>query len=85
MKGNKDHLCGLLDVGNFEHNVKAVSRGYEEYVLSVGDFDETIFISGNEPMSEIFNNSDKMSDLSERMRAKRTEQQQLESVSAENL
>jgi hypothetical protein len=33
-----------LDQGCFEFSYKAVSKTYEEYVLSEGDFDERIFL-----------------------------------------
>jgi hypothetical protein len=44
LKGDASTLCGILDQGNFDLNYKAVSKAYEEYVLSEGDFDERIFL-----------------------------------------
>ncbi|XP_029191075.1 retinoblastoma-like protein 1 [Acropora muricata] len=44
LKGNEEILTGILDQGNFEHNCKSINKEYEEYVLSVGDFDERIFL-----------------------------------------
>ncbi|XP_020631199.1 retinoblastoma-like protein 1 [Orbicella faveolata] len=44
LKGNEENLTGILDQGNFEQNCKSVNKEYEEYVLSVGDFDERIFL-----------------------------------------
>lgn len=44
LRGTKDTYHSLLDVSNFELNFKAVNKLYEEYVLSVGDFDERIFL-----------------------------------------
>eukprot|EP00062_Callorhinchus_milii_P026131 gi/632987888/ref/XP_007882806.1/ PREDICTED: retinoblastoma-like protein 1 [Callorhinchus milii] len=44
LKGNSEYLVGLLDVANFTDNNKAINREYEEYVLTVGDFDERIFL-----------------------------------------
>ncbi|XP_067904818.1 retinoblastoma-like protein 1 isoform X2 [Heterodontus francisci] len=44
LKGNSEHLIGLLDVNNFADNTKAINKEYEEYVLTVGDFDERIFL-----------------------------------------
>lgn len=34
----------LLDVVNFDFNYKAINKRYEQYVLSVGEFDERIFL-----------------------------------------
>ncbi|XP_078410896.1 retinoblastoma-like protein 1 isoform X2 [Cetorhinus maximus] len=44
LKGNSELLIGLLDVNNFTDNNKAINKEYEEYVLTVGDFDERIFL-----------------------------------------
>ncbi|XP_050352885.1 retinoblastoma-like protein 2 isoform X1 [Nymphalis io] len=44
LKGNSDDLTGLLDIGNFDVNVKSLNNLYETYVLSVGEFDERIFL-----------------------------------------
>uniref|UniRef100_A0A0L8H0F6 Retinoblastoma-associated protein A-box domain-containing protein n=1 Tax=Octopus bimaculoides TaxID=37653 RepID=A0A0L8H0F6_OCTBM len=44
LRGNESNLAGVLDTGNFEANFKAINRAYGEYVLRVGDFDETIFL-----------------------------------------
>ncbi|XP_019716014.1 retinoblastoma-like protein 1 [Hippocampus comes] len=44
LKGNEDLLTELLDPHNFIDNNKALNRQYEEYVLTVGDFDERIFL-----------------------------------------
>ncbi|XP_047519291.1 retinoblastoma-like protein 1 [Pieris napi] len=40
---SEDHL-GILDIGNFDVNVKSLNNLYETYVLSVGEFDERIFL-----------------------------------------
>ncbi|KAG8517856.1 Retinoblastoma-like protein 1, partial [Galemys pyrenaicus] len=37
----------LLDLSNFTDNSKAVNKEYEEYVLTVGDFDERIFLGAD--------------------------------------
>ncbi|XP_036178245.1 retinoblastoma-like protein 1 isoform X1 [Myotis myotis] len=37
----------LLDFSNFTDNSKAVNKEYEEYVLTVGDFDERIFLGAD--------------------------------------
>ncbi|CAH2089413.1 unnamed protein product [Euphydryas editha] len=44
LKGNSEDLTGLLDIGNFDVNVKSLNNLYETYVLSVGEFDERIFL-----------------------------------------
>uniref|UniRef100_A0A8P4KGJ7 Retinoblastoma-like protein 1 n=1 Tax=Dicentrarchus labrax TaxID=13489 RepID=A0A8P4KGJ7_DICLA len=44
LKGNEDQLTELLDPQNFIDNNKAINREYEEYVLTVGDFDERVFL-----------------------------------------
>ncbi|XP_068725602.1 retinoblastoma-like protein 1 [Montipora capricornis] len=44
LKGNEENLTGVLDQGNFDQNCKSLNKEYEEYVLSVGDFDERIFL-----------------------------------------
>ncbi|KAJ0174200.1 hypothetical protein K1T71_010346 [Dendrolimus kikuchii] len=43
LKGNSDQL-GVLDIGNFDNNLKSLNYLYETYVLSVGEFDERIFL-----------------------------------------
>uniref|UniRef100_A0A8P4G9Y5 Retinoblastoma-like protein 1 n=1 Tax=Dicentrarchus labrax TaxID=13489 RepID=A0A8P4G9Y5_DICLA len=40
----QDQLTELLDPQNFIDNNKAINREYEEYVLTVGDFDERVFL-----------------------------------------
>ncbi|XP_060775164.1 retinoblastoma-like protein 1 isoform X2 [Neoarius graeffei] len=47
LKGDKDTLTGLLDTPNFQDNNKAINREYEEYVLTVGDFDERVFLGAD--------------------------------------
>ncbi|KAM9682918.1 retinoblastoma-like protein 1 isoform 2-T2 [Dama dama] len=37
----------LLDLSSFADNSKAVNKEYEEYVLTVGDFDERIFLGAD--------------------------------------
>uniref|UniRef100_A0A665TGE5 Retinoblastoma-like protein 1 n=1 Tax=Echeneis naucrates TaxID=173247 RepID=A0A665TGE5_ECHNA len=40
-------LTELLDPQNFIDNNKAINREYEEYVLTVGDFDERVFLGAD--------------------------------------
>ncbi|KAL7742682.1 hypothetical protein ACLKA6_005140 [Drosophila palustris] len=40
--GKKDTLLGLVANENFERNLKSLNISYEQYVLSVGEFDERI-------------------------------------------
>ncbi|XP_048483799.1 retinoblastoma-like protein 1 [Plutella xylostella] len=47
LKGDSKSLLGILDVGNFDVNLKSVNNIYETYVLSVGEFDERIFLGEN--------------------------------------
>lgn len=43
LKGDPD-LNLLLDAVNFDFNYKAINKRYEQFVLSVGEFDERIFL-----------------------------------------
>ncbi|XP_061779729.1 retinoblastoma-like protein 1 isoform X1 [Nerophis lumbriciformis] len=47
LKGNEELLTELLDPQNFIDNNKALNREYEEYVLTMGDFDERIFLDAD--------------------------------------
>ncbi|KAH8325365.1 hypothetical protein KR067_003087 [Drosophila pandora] len=40
--GQRDTMLGLLANENFERNLKSLNISYEQYVLSVGEFDERI-------------------------------------------
>ena len=44
LKGDNDTLTGLLEIPNFESNVKSVRKAYEAYVLSIGEYDERVFL-----------------------------------------
>lgn len=39
-----DPPAGVLDIGTFDSNLKSLNNLYETYVLSVGEFDERIFL-----------------------------------------
>ncbi|GLD58057.1 retinoblastoma-like protein 1, partial [Lates japonicus] len=47
LKGNEELLTEMLDPQNFIDNNKAINREYEEYVLTVGDFDERVFLGAD--------------------------------------
>ena len=73
LKGNSENFSGILDVNNFEANLKAINKLYEEHVLNVGDFDERIFLGDTE--QDIGTSpSHGVGDLSEKMQAKRLRQ-----------
>ncbi|XP_006003016.1 retinoblastoma-like protein 2 [Latimeria chalumnae] len=44
LKGKEENLLGFLDPGHFGDSLKAVNKAYDEYVLSVGNLDERIFL-----------------------------------------
>ncbi|XP_049642015.1 retinoblastoma-like protein 2 isoform X1 [Suncus etruscus] len=52
LKGKEENLTGFLEPGNFGESFKAISKAYEEYVLSVGNLDERIFL-GEDAEEEI--------------------------------
>ena len=37
-------ICGILETANFEVNAKMVRKDYEAIILSVGEYDERIFL-----------------------------------------
>lgn len=39
-----ENLSGVLDMRYFDSNLKSLNNQYETYVLSVGEFDERIFL-----------------------------------------
>ena len=52
LKGDPENLSGLLEPNNFELNSKAIRKEYEAYVLSIGEYDERIFL-GDDAVNEI--------------------------------
>lgn len=52
LKGKEENLTGFLDPGNFGESFKAINKAYEEYVLSVGNLDERVFL-GEDAEEEI--------------------------------
>ena len=44
---NVDQLIGFVDQTTFEYNQKSITKEYETFVLSIGDFDERIFLYDN--------------------------------------
>ncbi|RZF44698.1 hypothetical protein LSTR_LSTR000650 [Laodelphax striatellus] len=44
LKGDSTNFSDLLEPSNFEQNFKNVNKMYEEYVLSVGDIDDRLFM-----------------------------------------
>ncbi|XP_028285453.1 retinoblastoma-like protein 1 [Parambassis ranga] len=47
LKGNEELMTEMLDPQNFIDNNKAINKEYEEYVLTVGDFDERVFLGAD--------------------------------------
>ncbi|XP_076162239.1 retinoblastoma-like protein 1 isoform X2 [Ptiloglossa arizonensis] len=45
LHGDQSNFSGILEALNFDGNNKAINKVYEQHVLSVGDFDERIFLA----------------------------------------
>ncbi|KAL6425135.1 hypothetical protein ACFW04_009426 [Cataglyphis niger] len=45
LRGDQSNFSGILEALNFDGNNKAINKAYEQRVLSVGDFDERIFLA----------------------------------------
>lgn len=81
LKGKADTLSAVLEIGNFEANKKAVNNAYEEYVLSVGDFDERIFLDDDaeeEIGTPAKSREDMTGELTERMQQRTSLQQHVD-------
>ena len=52
MRGESGNLCGILDPVHFETNAKNIRKDYESYVLSIGEYDESVFL-GDDANEEI--------------------------------
>lgn len=44
LRGDQSNFSGILEALSFDSNNKAINKAYEQRVLSVGDFDERIFL-----------------------------------------
>lgn len=44
LRGDQSNFSGMLEAMNFDSNNKAINKSYEQRMLSVGDFDERIFL-----------------------------------------
>ncbi|XP_026672713.1 retinoblastoma-like protein 1 isoform X2 [Ceratina calcarata] len=72
LRGDQSNFSGILEALNFDGNNKAVNRVYEQHVLSVGDFDERIFL-GHDASNNIGSPTQMMNvgDLHEQFQIKR--------------
>jgi len=52
LRGEEENMMGVLDCNVFESNCKNIRRDYETYVLSIGEYDERVFL-GEEANEEI--------------------------------
>ena len=51
-------MAGNPELPNFEHNVKSIRKEYEAYVLSIGEYDERVFLGGLTCDSDDYYNSE---------------------------
>ncbi|XP_076162241.1 retinoblastoma-like protein 1 isoform X4 [Ptiloglossa arizonensis] len=72
LHGDQSNFSGILEALNFDGNNKAINKVYEQHVLSVGDFDERIFL-GHDASNNIGSPTQMMniSDLQEQFQMKR--------------
>lgn len=55
LRGDSSNFSGILDPMNFDGNLKAISKLYEQYVLNSGDFDERIFLGKTKKLLHFLN------------------------------
>ncbi|XP_053971718.1 retinoblastoma-like protein 1 isoform X3 [Hylaeus volcanicus] len=72
LRGDQSNFSGILEALNFDGNNKAINKVYEQHVLSVGDFDERIFL-GHDASNNIGSPTQMISinDLQEQFQMKR--------------
>ncbi|XP_039311748.1 retinoblastoma-like protein 1 isoform X3 [Solenopsis invicta] len=65
LRGDQSNFSGMLEAMNFDSNNKAINKSYEQRMLSVGDFDERIFLAkwrrlnlSNISNSDVFSQND---------------------------
>ncbi len=52
LQGNPENLAGLLEASAFKPNMETIRKEYEAYVLSIGDYDERVFL-GDDAVARI--------------------------------
>ena len=51
LRGHEDgSLLGILDTAHFDTNSKNLRKDYETYVLSIGEYDERVFLGEEAPL-----------------------------------
>ncbi|CAL1676613.1 unnamed protein product [Lasius platythorax] len=77
LRGDQSNFSGILEALNFDGNSKAVNKAYEQRVLSVGDFDERIFL-GHDASENIGSPTQMMNidDFHERLQMSRLQREQ---------
>uniref|UniRef100_A0A1B0EYX4 Retinoblastoma-associated protein A-box domain-containing protein n=1 Tax=Phlebotomus papatasi TaxID=29031 RepID=A0A1B0EYX4_PHLPP len=45
LQGDSETFLNLISVGNFDNNFRSIGNTYEQYVISCGEIDETIFLN----------------------------------------
>ncbi|QQP58076.1 Retinoblastomalike protein 1like [Caligus rogercresseyi] len=52
LRGDPETLSGILDPAHFDFNAKSMRKEYEAYVLSIGEYDERVFLGDNAASTE---------------------------------